>query len=386
MAEISVIVPIHNTREYLEQCIDSIINQTFKDLEIILVDDASTDGSEILCDEYARKDERIKVLHKKWGGPVAARKAGLKEAHGEYVGFVDSDDWIEPGYYEYMYDIIREYHTYMVETAIIDTAETYTKIRTSCFTQGLYKDDVFFDNIIPKLLYTGDFFESGITPYVWNKLFVRSKLEKYYMRIEDGCDMAEDAACTYPYVISEQNIYISKKAFYHYRVRPTSMKRSVNPNILKIIDSNLMCIKKAINESKLKNELGLQYCYYDLWLHMLCTPWVFDTERLLEVCGSVDKDEKVILYGAGTFGIRVYHYLSEHDVNVIDWVDGMYEELGKTMPVHNPKKADYQTADKVVITVLKCNAVREIRNTLTDMGVDEEKIRWIDEGRARKFI
>ena len=93
---ISIIVPIYNIVAYLSQCLDSLINQTFAELEIILVDDGSTDGCGELCDSYGRRDPRIVVLHKENGGLVSARKAGLKVASGQYIAYVDWDDWVEP--------------------------------------------------------------------------------------------------------------------------------------------------------------------------------------------------------------------------------------------------------------------------------------------------
>ena len=96
---ISVIVPIYNSRPYLEKCFRSIVNQSYQQMEIILVDDGSTDGSGELCDELCRRDERVRVIHKKNGGTGSAKNAGLAAAHGEYIALVDSDDWIEPGMY-----------------------------------------------------------------------------------------------------------------------------------------------------------------------------------------------------------------------------------------------------------------------------------------------
>ena len=100
---ISVIVPVYNMEKYLERCVDSILCQTYKELEIILVDDGSTDASPGMCDEYAKKDARIKVVHKENGGLSDARNAGLGVAVGDYIGYVDSDDWIEDDMYERMY-------------------------------------------------------------------------------------------------------------------------------------------------------------------------------------------------------------------------------------------------------------------------------------------
>lgn len=109
MAEISIIVPVYNVEKYLENCIESILNQTFKDFELILVDDGSTDNSGKICDIYEKKDSRIKVIHKNNGGLSSARNAGLDIACGKYVGFVDSDDSIHPKMYEVLYNLIEKY-------------------------------------------------------------------------------------------------------------------------------------------------------------------------------------------------------------------------------------------------------------------------------------
>lgn len=100
---ISIIVPVYNMEQYLDRCVASILHQTYTDLEIILVDDGSSDSSPSMCDEYARQDSRIKVIHKRNGGLSDARNAGLSVATGSYIGYVDSDDWIEPNMYERMY-------------------------------------------------------------------------------------------------------------------------------------------------------------------------------------------------------------------------------------------------------------------------------------------
>lgn len=107
---ISIIVPVYNVELYLRQCLDSILSQTFKDWECILIDDGSTDSSPSICDEYVSRDSRFKVAHKINEGLSSARNEALKLAKGEYIGFVDSDDWIEPEMYEVLYSNIKEYN------------------------------------------------------------------------------------------------------------------------------------------------------------------------------------------------------------------------------------------------------------------------------------
>lgn len=108
--KISVIVPVYNADKFLHYCVESVINQTYKDIELILVDDGSTDNSSELCDQYARKYDFIKVFHKENGGQCSARNVGIKNATGDYISFVDNDDLIHPQYYEIMVKIIKESH------------------------------------------------------------------------------------------------------------------------------------------------------------------------------------------------------------------------------------------------------------------------------------
>ena len=111
---ISVIVPVYKVEQYLPQCIESIINQTYRNLEIILIDDGSPDNCGKICEEYAQKDKRIKVFHKKNGGLSDARNYGIARASGEYLAFVDSDDWIEPDMYEVLVNWIEDHQTDIV--------------------------------------------------------------------------------------------------------------------------------------------------------------------------------------------------------------------------------------------------------------------------------
>ena len=108
---ISVIVPVYNVENYLKRCLDSIINQTYQNIEIILIDDGSTDNSGNLCEDYKKIDNRIKVVHKTNGGLSDARNTGIKKAKGKYITFVDSDDYVEYDYVEYLYNLIKKYDT-----------------------------------------------------------------------------------------------------------------------------------------------------------------------------------------------------------------------------------------------------------------------------------
>lgn len=129
MAKISVIIPVYKVEKYLRKCIDSIINQTFTDIEIVLVDDGSPDTCPAICDEYGKKDSRIKVIHKKNGGLSDARNTGMRIAEGEYFLFVDSDDWIEANTCELLFDGVKQYNSEYVLSAYYKETINNTKIK-----------------------------------------------------------------------------------------------------------------------------------------------------------------------------------------------------------------------------------------------------------------
>ena len=118
---LSVIIPVYKVEKYLRRCLDSIVNQTYKNLEIILVDDGSPDNSGKICDEYAQNDKRIKVIHQKNKGQGAARNTGIIAANGELITFVDSDDWIENNTYEIMVSKLLQYELDIIKCAIVET-------------------------------------------------------------------------------------------------------------------------------------------------------------------------------------------------------------------------------------------------------------------------
>ena len=160
---ISVIVPVYNVEKYIRNCLDSIINQTYKDLEIILVDDGSTDNSGAICDEYAQKDSRIKVIHKQNGGQSSARNVGLKNATGEFIGFVDSDDTIELNAYEKLVFAIDGVDLAICGHSVVNDNGTTTN------SKG--KEKVLdYDDLWKEIF-------GRLNNAVWNKLFCKELLD-----------------------------------------------------------------------------------------------------------------------------------------------------------------------------------------------------------------
>ncbi|MDR0408297.1 MAG: glycosyltransferase [Campylobacteraceae bacterium] len=197
---ISVIVPIYNAEIYLKKCLDSIIDQTYKNLEIILIDDGSPDNCGKICDEYAAKDKRIKVVHKANGGQGSARNAGLDVASGEYIAFVDSDDYLDLKTYEELTDIALKEET----DILISNFYNVRKSSISLFEKRL---DISSRNKILQQFFT-DWYPS----YMWNILFKADLFKK----IRFPAIIFEDLFIVPSLILSARKIFFTQKAYYYY--------------------------------------------------------------------------------------------------------------------------------------------------------------------------
>lgn len=379
---ISIIVPIYNVRPYLEQCIDSVLKQTYKNLEIILVDDGSTDGSSEICDQFQQQDNRIKVIHKKNGGLDSARKAGMSAANGEYIGYLDGDDWIEPNMYENLLRYLHEYDVEIVETGVIDTWENEETYRVLYLDEGCYKDKDFIEKVEPRLLYFGVFYEFGISPYVCNKLFLKERIMKYQMMGGLTGKIFNDTMISLPCIAESKRIYVSHDCYYHYRMRNDSLKRKSGITV-----SNLMkCYPefyKRFRGTEICAENGRQIKFFMIYWLLYRAPYTFDDfqkDIFLTPFGGFSKRDKIVLYGAGAVGIHIKDYISSIEgSNIVCWLDRNYESLQQTLDVQNPQNIIDYEYDYIIISILREKAVQSVKRDILRLGVPEEKIRWIEQ-------
>ena len=175
--KVSVIVPVYNVEKYLRQCLDSILQQTYQNLEILIINDGSTDGSDAICREYLEKDERISYFAKENTGISDTRNVGIRQATGEYVTFVDSDDWIEKTYIEELYDKLITYHADIVATNyyLFNDAESlfYFFMGEQDYYERLYTPVQLIDG-----LYETKFNKSFALLSAWGKLYKRSLFDE----------------------------------------------------------------------------------------------------------------------------------------------------------------------------------------------------------------
>ena len=216
MELISVIVPVYKVEKYLHKCIDSILAQTYTNLEIILVDDGSPDNCGRICDEYALKDSRIKVIHQKNGGLSAARNAGLDIATGEYIGFVDSDDYIAPDMYEKLYEALIKAKA---EIAICNFAFVDSSYRL-INEESPVKNEVLNNNGIFEK-FTEKYYWYYVT--VWNRLYKAGLFSN--LRFEIG-KTNEDEFIAHKIFCQCNTVVVTEDTFYYYLKREDSIMGS----------------------------------------------------------------------------------------------------------------------------------------------------------------
>ena len=248
MPEISIIVPVYNVEKYLSKCIDSILNQTFNNFELILVDDGSTDSSIQICDEYRMKDKRIKVIHKQNGGLSSARNAGLDIALGKYIGFVDSDDFIHKNMYQLLYSNLTKYNgdISICRFGRIFDGEKSTNIEDSC---NVKVTEMTGYNALENL-YNDKFLDFIVA---WNKLYKREIFKD--IRYPVG-KIHEDEFIIHRILYeSKKVIYIDKILYYYYQRDNSIMGKKFN---LKSID-RVYAYKDRVDFFRKKLFLQLQY-------------------------------------------------------------------------------------------------------------------------------
>jgi len=219
MKKISVIIPIYNVENYLIKCIDSIINQTYRNLEIILVDDGSTDGCPEICDEYAKKDKRIRVIHKKNGGVSSARNSGISLASGEYITFVDADDSIEQNMVVLLHETIvsKKSDISICNILNIEEGQQPVDIDYQNLTRTLNSREALGDMLYQKNIINGPF----------------AKLYKKYLfediRFQEDITIAEDLEANYRLFLKAKKIVTnSSKKYYYLKRQGSAMQSSFN--------------------------------------------------------------------------------------------------------------------------------------------------------------
>lgn len=365
--KVSVIVPVYNTEKYLEKCITSLVNQTYKELEIILVNDGSTDKSAEICDSFLQ-DDRVVVIHKKNGGLVSARKAGLRSATGDYVTFVDSDDWMEIDAYEKIIggmegkkaDIVLYGLKKIYEDTFIDR---YERFEQGFYTKEMVKeaiDNFYYDDNVA--------FINAFSYSLCTKLVKKSLLERNMLALDNRIIKGEDLSVVIPMLIEADTIVVEKYNPYNYRVRLDSMSHSC--------DEKNCCkyelVETRISQCLANNNINSNQGYYKMaqtgLLFLKLTSNVIDYyDSLSSIYKGIEEKSKILIYGKGIYGNNIKELiLKERKYTLV----GMIDKYSLC------KINDYQY-DYIVVAMAVGEYVLDALKLLKDLGVSSERIKYI---------
>ena len=235
MSKVSVIMPVYKVEEYLEKSINSVLGQTYTNFELIIVDDGSPDNCPKICDDYAKKDSRIVVIHKENGGLSSARNAGMKVATGEFYSFIDSDDWIDKTMLEKLYENMTTLNTDIAICAVHQFDESNQKIDDSNPYYTLEYFDKTFDNKAFSYKETKPFI-MDVCVMAWNKLYRRSLIEQCSAEFPEGL-IFEDGPFFFSIFFKTNRVSIVRDFLYYYRInRKNSIIQKAGKKFLNVID------------------------------------------------------------------------------------------------------------------------------------------------------
>ena len=323
---ISIIVPVYNVGQYLDRCMTSILQQTYRRLEIILVDDGSTDSSPAKCDAYARKDSRVRVIHKPNGGLSDARNAGLAVASGDYIGYVDSDDWIEPDMYERLEKALRENGADIAMAGLTFDYEDPSyppRKETDRLDKSVYGKEELL-KLYPSLLNDGSFIGRRIQPSRVTKLFRKEIVEKNLSLWDDQVNVGEDLQMVFASVLDAEKICTIPGYYpYHYWYNVSSMTGGYDPDYLdkiKLLKNRLEAIsdEKGVYDFRpqIRNDflsLAIMAVKNEIWRNR--TDSFFKVlKNVKRMCRDASVQEALLKHTMDRldWSVRVYIFMMKH--------------------------------------------------------------------------
>lgn len=386
--KISIVVPVYNIEDYLEACIESLINQTYSNTEILLIDDGSTDSSGEICDKYQKCDSRIKVIHKKNEGVVSARKCGGIYATGDYISSVDGDDWIEPDRIMHLAKKCLETEADMIymEGYYKDYDTDWKSVLVeSDIEEGYFSETQIPNQIIPMLIDINECFRRDVRAMLVCWGIKRELYKQSICDIDNRVFIGDDYACILCCLFEANSVFLMREKGYHYVQRQTSITHTLNRNSLHELKLWFGLVKKKLLLKDYSAQIMPHIIFLEIWYIMNA-----DYASLLELqnqylypYSKVKKGSQIAVLGAGIIGVQLINYLDENpNYSVVAWVDNYCtkQPLPDICCVEKVDRLTETIFDYVVIVVQDVMIVAEIEQQLLELGIPEEKIAKMDAG------
>ena len=380
---LSVIVPVYNAQEFLPDCIESILSQTYQNIQVVLVDDGSTDSSGKICDSYQKKDSRIRVIHKENEGPIQTRRAGGAASDGDYVTFVDSDDWIAPDMYE---TLMKE-----TERAEVVISGIFRFFHKGCVIEemplceeGFYDRERIKKDLIPFMLFSRRRGRNELDPSLCTKIFRKEKLMAHLEEMTAlDIHYGEDVALFYPLMLETHSVSVIHHCYYYHqkRAKETDTPYIKDADFFHKLHSLYQYLQKKFSDGRYKDQLFIQLDHFYMRAIGLKQMYYADykqSEPDIFPYWSIEKGAKIALYGAGNLGKQYFWQNQEYRfADIVVWADQNYKRLGNQMEqIVSPERLCCEEFDYVLIAVKNIETAAEIRDSLIQKGIVKEKIIW----------
>lgn len=371
---LSVIVPIYNASMYLEQCIESILRQSYKNIELILVDNNSTDNSLLICKDYENKDSRVCVLEEKKTGPFYARKKGVMAASGEYITFVDADDFIADMSYCIAVEDIKNEIDVICFNIYRYFDENTIRLDSNWTEHRIYNKVDMINEVYPQMLWNKKINSFGVDPTLCCKIVKSSLYKKIYGKINDlNFHYGEDVAIIYPLMLEVSSVSVHSESYYYHRQRligemPSYIK---DDRYLDNLYTLYVFLRQELEKMPcMQQQLDLFYIN-SVNLTRKKHDVIDLPKSFLFPFNKVNKDDKVIIYGAGVVGTQ---YIKQNNqlnyCQIVLWVD-KYSKKSGVSPIEDIMNHSF---DKVVIAIEDRKTKENIKKELLRLGIDDKCI------------
>lgn len=382
---ISVIIPIYNVREYLKQAVDSVLSQTYSDLEVILIDDGSDDGSGEICDLYAMKDDRVHAIHQKNGGVSSARFTGICAATGEYVAFVDGDDWIDSHMYEDLYKYMEGVD--LVTSGFCKVFENSCVKRCDLIPAGIYSEKDEMRYIWENACVFENGIDSGISVNLVNKLFRTDIIRNVTRTLDHSIIYGEDAVLCNKYLLNSRSVCVTHESYYNYRMRDTSAVHQYDEYFLVKVNQLHNALRSVYENSEVRDSVIYKLERRTIYLLTMAVNQKMGFHQDIRLpwnillCKSELFNKNVVLYGAGEVGQDYHAQIISYHIPLVAWVDKSYEQYrAKGMNVGGISKLFQTEYDIILLAVRNAEAATAIKDELINLGISAEKIIWKEPG------
>lgn len=363
--------------KYIRQCIESIRSQSFENIDIVLVDDGSTDGSEKICDEYGCLDKRIRVFHQKNQGPIASRALGVAKAQGNYVTFVDSDDFVDRKSFAIAISDMEKGIDVISFGIVRYFDEDNKKICLSRYETGTYLQQDIQEKIFPSMIWDISRETFGLDPALWNKIIKKELVSVEYEKLKNvSFHYGEDVAVVYPLLLNAKSLALHNETYYYHRQREGDeiagyLKDSdYLKKLYKLYEYLLDVFGK---DDSIKKQIDLFYIH-SVQFGLLRYNMMKQRIRYMFPFDRVTKGERIVLYGAGTVGRAYMDQLSKLDYcEVVLWVDKNFKKY-KNNWIKSPENILKIVFDKVIIAIADSQIWECVKKELMILGVKKEKI------------